>query len=428
MQCVPGSKELYSEARRLIPSGVNSPVRYFEPFPFFAVRSEKSSIWDADGRRYTDFCNAYGALLLGHNREEIISAVRDQLGRGALFCTPTEQETELSGLIAGNYPSMEKVRLVNTGGEATMTAIRLARGFTGKKRIIKFDGCYHGAHDSVLVGAGSGMAHVGVAASGGVTDETAANTLVVQYNDPAGLEDTLRKCGDAAGVIIEPVMGNMGVIPPEKGFLSDVRRITEQHGVPLIFDETITGFRISPGGAQEHFGIRPDITTLGKALGGGFAIAAVGGRAEIMDRLAPGGDVYQASTFAGNPVSVSAAIASVRTINGMRDALYGTLERLCARLVGAIGDAAADLGIPHRINRAASMFQLFLTDARVTDARTARMADAKRFGALFRVLLDNGIFIAPSQFEIVTVSAAHAGEDLDAAAGAYRAALRAVRD
>jgi glutamate-1-semialdehyde 2,1-aminomutase len=318
---MPSSRKLFSDSKKVIPSGVNSPVRYFEPYPFFTKKSKGSHIWDEDGNRYIDFCNGYGALLLGHRRKEIIQAVSKQLTQGTLYCTPTQSELELSKLIIGNFPSIEKVRLVNTGGEATMTAIRLARGFTKKKKIIKFEGCYHGAHDSVLVKAGSGSAHNGISVSDGGLNEVSKNTLVVQYNNAEDLEKTIRKNKDVAGVIVEPILANMGLILPENNFLSDIRKITKENNVPLIFDEVVTGFRVSPGGAQKHFGIKPDITTLGKALGNGFTIAAVGGKKEIMDLLSPGGKVYQASTFAGNPISVSAAISSLKTINKIKNRL-----------------------------------------------------------------------------------------------------------
>ncbi len=419
-----GSGALYSEAKKVIPSGVNSPVRYYAPYPFFAERADGSSIWDADGRQYIDLCNGYGALLLGHRRPEIIEAVRAQLEKGTLFCTPTEQETELSKLIIGNYPSIDRVRLVNTGAEATMAAVRLARGFTKASKIIKFDGCYHGAHDSVLANSGTGSR---LSVPDGVPDDTARNTLVVPYNDPAELERTIQKSGDVAGVILEPVMGNMGVIPPADGFLGEARKITEQNGIPLIFDETITGFRLSPGGAQETYGIKPDITTLGKALGGGLPIAALGGRAEIMDLLAPGGRVYQASTFAGNPVSVAASLASVKTINRLGDNMYRGLERSTDRFVRALDDAATDLGIPHQINHATSMFQIFFTDAPVTDARSARSSDAEKFSRMFAALLQDGVYVAPSRFEVVLLSSAHTDQDVDRAIDAYVAALRSVK-
>ena len=281
------SKKLFNIAKTVIPSGVNSPVRYFEPYPFFTKKANGAYIWDADNNRYIDFCNGYGALLLGHRRKEILKSVSAQLSKGTLYCTPTESEIELSKLIIGNFPSIDKVRLMNTGGESTMTAIRLARGFTKKKKIIKFEGCYHGAHDSVLVKAGSGAAHTGISVSDGGLDDVSKNTLVVEYNNIEDLQKTIRKNKDIAGVIVEPILANMGLILPEKNFLSDLRKITKENNIPLIFDEIVTGFRVAPGGAQEHFGIKPDITTLAKALSNGFTISAVGGKKEIMDLLSP---------------------------------------------------------------------------------------------------------------------------------------------
>jgi glutamate-1-semialdehyde 2,1-aminomutase len=422
------SRKLFNSAKKVIPSGVNSPVRYFEPYPFFTKKANGAYIWDEDNNRYIDFCNGYGALLLGHRRKEIIQAVSKQLSKGTLYCTPTESEIELSKLIIGNFPSIDKVRLVNTGGEATMTAIRLARGFTKKKKIIKFEGCYHGAHDSVLVKAGSGAAHQGVSVSDGGLDEVSKNTLVVKYNDIEDLQKTIRKNKDIAGVIVEPILANMGLILPEKNFLYDLRKITKENNIPLIFDEVVTGFRVAPGGAQEHFGIKPDITTLGKALGNGFVIAAVGGKKEIMNQLAPGGKVYQASTFAGNPLSVSAGIASIKTINKIKNTLYPKLERQCALFVKAIDDIATDLKIPHQINFTSSMFQIFFTKTPVIDAKTARTTNAKKFNKLFKVLLKNGIFIAPSHLEIVLLSAAHTNSDLNKALDAYHLALKAVKN
>lgn len=424
---MPGSKELFEQAKKVIPCGVNSPVRYFEPYPFFVKKSRGSRIWDADGRGLVDFCNGYGALLLGHGRREVISAVSRQLKAGTLYCAPTEQETELSGLIAGNFPSIDRVRLVNTGGEATMAAVRLARGHTKKNKIVKFEGCYHGAHDSVLAKAGSGSAHAGISVSDGIPAKVSGQTLVARYNDFGDIEDILAKDDDVAGVIIEPILANMGLILPEKNFLRHVRRVTRRHGVPLIFDEVVTGFRVSAGGAQQHFGIRPDITTLAKALGNGFAIAAVGGKKQIMDLLAPAGGVYQASTFAGNPVSVSAALASVRTINRLGGRLYAKLERHCSRLARGIGDLATDYGIPHQINSASSMMQIFFSKGPVTDYATCMGADAGKFKRLFSALLKNGVFIAPSQFEVVFLSHAHSVADLNRALDAYDSALKAVR-
>lgn len=420
------SKRLYSEAKKFIPSGVNSPVRYYSPHPFFVTAAKGSLIRDADGRSYVDCCMGYGALLLGHARREILSAARAQLTKGTLYCAPTEQETTLSKMISKLYPSMQKTRLVNTGGEATMTAIRLARGFTKKTKIVKFEGCYHGAHDSVLVKAGSGAA--GIPVSEGIPGSTSKNTLVARYNDSAQLEQILRRDGDIAGVIVEPVLANMGLILPQKGFLRDIRKITRQSGVPLIFDETVTGFRMSDGGAQKYYGVKPDITTLGKALGGGFAIAAVGGSARIMDRLAPAGRVYQASTFAGNPVSVSAAIASINTITKFKSRMYDRLARRCARLASAVSDMASDMKIRHQINSAGSMMQIFFTDRPVTDYATAVRSDRRRFEKLAAALRKSRVFVAPSQFEVVFLSNAHTTADIELVAEGYRRALGAARN
>ncbi|NNM02220.1 MAG: glutamate-1-semialdehyde 2,1-aminomutase [Nitrosopumilus sp.] len=421
------NSKLFSDAKKVIPSGVNSPVRYFEPYPFFTKKSNGAYLWDAENKKIIDFCNGYGALLLGHRRKEIISAVSNQLSKGTLYCTPTESEIELSKLIIGNFPSIDKVRLVNTGGEATMTAIRLARGFTKKKKIIKFEGCYHGAHDSVLVKAGSGSAHNGISVSDGGLDEVSKNTLVVQYNNIEDLQKTVQKNKDIAGVIVEPILANMGLILPEKNFLSDLRKITKENNIPLIFDEVVTGFRVAPGGAQEHFGIKPDITTMAKALSNGFTIAAVGGRKEIMDLLSPGGKVYQASTFAGNPISVSAAIASIKTINKIKNKLYSKLERFNLLFSTALDDMATDMNIPHQINFTASMFQIFFTNKPVTNYETSKKADSKKFQKMFRTLLKKGIFIAPSQFEVVFLSDAHTENDLNKTLDAYDAALKSVK-
>ena len=422
------SKKLFNNSKKVIPSGVNSPVRYFEPYPFFTKKANGAYIWDEDNNRYIDFCNGYGALLLGHRRKEIIQAVSKQLSKGTLYCTPTESEIELSKLIIGNFPSIDKVRLVNTGGEATMTAIRLARGFTKKKKIIKFEGCYHGAHDSVLVKAGSGSAHNGISVSDGVLDDVSKNTLVVQYNNIEDLKKTIRQNKDIAGIIVEPILANMGLILPEKNFLYDLRKITKENNIPLIFDEVVTGFRVAPGGAQEHFGIKPDITTLAKALSNGFTISAVGGRKEIMNLLSPGGKVYQASTFAGNPVSVSAAISSIKTINKIKKRLYPKLELYNLLFTTALDDMATDMGIPHQINFTSSMFQIFFTNKPVVDYKTSKNANAKKFQKMFKTLLKKGIFIAPSQFEVVFLSDAHTESDLNKTLDAYHAALKSVKN
>ena len=421
------SKKLFSRAKKVIPSGINSPVRFYDPYPFFVKKADGSVIWDVDGNRYLDFCNGYGALLLGHRRKEILSAVLAQLKNGTLYCAPTDIEVELSELIVRNYPSMGKVRLVNTGSEATMTAIRLARGFTKKKKIIKFEGCYHGAHDSVLVKAGSGAAHNGISISEGGLDQVSKNTLVVQYNNSQDLNSVLEKQKDIACVIIEPVLSNMGLVLPEKRFLTEIRKITKDHDVPLIFDEVVTGFRMSPGGAQQYFGIKPDLTTLGKSLGNGFVIAAVGGKNEIMNMLSPEGKVYQASTYAGNPVSVAAAIESIKTINKHKNKIYPKLELSCTMLATAIKDLTTDLKIPHQINFISSMFQVFFTNKPVHDYSSAKKADTKKFKKLFAALLKNGVFVAPSQFETVFLSYAHTTDDLHKTLEAYEKSLKAVR-
>ena len=425
---MPNSKTLFSRSKRVIPSGINSPVRYYDPYPFFVAKAGGSSIWDVEGNRYLDFCNGYGALLLGHRRKEIVSSVSSQLKRGTLYCAPTELEVELSEMISKNFPSMQKVRLVNTGSEATMTAIRLARGFTKKKKIIKFEGCYHGAHDYVLVKAGSGAAHNGISVSEGGLEEVSKNTLVVQYNNSRELASVLESERDVAAVIVEPVLANMGLVLPSQRFLGDMRKLTEDNGSLLIFDEVVTGFRMSPGGAQNYYSIMPDLTTLGKALGNGFVIAAVGGRSDVMDHLSPGGKVYQASTYAGNPVSVSAAISSVRTMNRYRNHIYPTLEKRCRSIVSAIGDIASDMKIPHQINSISSMFQIFFTGKPVVDYSSAKASDQDKFKKLFKGLLKSGVFVAPSQFETVFLSSAHTKEDVGKAVAAYEKALRAVRE
>ena len=421
------SKNLFARAKKFIPSGINSPVRYYDPYPFFVKKAKGSMIYDVDGKRYLDYCNAYGALLLGHGRKEIITDVKNQLEKGTLYCAPTEIEVDLSELISKNFPSMNKVRLVNTGSEATMTAIRLARGFTKKKKIIKFEGCYHGAHDYVLVKAGSGAAHIGIPVSEGSLDEVSKNTLVVQYNNSDELQSLVEKEDDVAAVIVEPVLANMGLVLPAKNFLNDIRKITQEKNIVLIFDEVVTGFRMSPGGAQKYFGIKPDITTLGKALGNGFPIAAVGGKSEIMDMLSPEGKVYQASTYAGNPVSVTAGVSSIKTMNKLQSKLYPKLEKNCAKLVSAIHDMASDMKIPHQINSISSMFQIFFTDYKVVDYSSAKKADMLKFKKLFETLLKNKVFVAPSQFETVFLSYAHSTDDIKDTISSYEKALQAVK-
>lgn len=422
---MPKSRTLFNTAKKVIPSGVSSPVRYFEPYPFFVKKANGSTIWDEDGNKYIDYCTGYGAMLLGHRRSEIISAVKKQLAIGTLYGAPTALEVELATLIKKAYPSMQKVRLVNTGSEATMTAIRLARGFTKKKKIIKFEGCYHGAHESMLVRAGSGSA--GISVSDGVPSDFTKNTIVVQYNNSEQLEQVISTNKDVAGVIVEPILGNMGLILPQKNFLQKMRKITKQADIPLIFDEIITGFRMGLGGAQEYFGISPDLTTLGKSLSNGFVISAVGGKKEIMDQLAPGGKVYEASTFAGNPISVAAAITSIKTMSSLRNRLYTKMARQCVTLVKSIEDTASRLHIPHQVNSIESMFQIFFTDVPVLDYTTSKKADGKKFHKMFHYLLKKGIFVAPSQFETGFFSYAHTESDLARTISAYDYALEQIR-
>lgn len=422
------SKNLFSLANRVIPSGVNSPVRYFEPYPFYVKKSHGSSIWDEDGHRYIDFCNGYGALLLGHRNKEVISAVKKQLDIGTMYGAPTALETSLSKLIIKNYPSMQKVRLVNSGSEATMTAIRLARGITKKKKILKFEGCYHGAHESMLVKAGSGSAHNGISVSDGVPDDFSRNTVVVQYNNIEQLESVISKNRDIAGVIVEPVLANMGLILPQKNYLKEMRKITKQHDIPLIFDEIVTGFRLGVGGAQAYFGITPDITTLGKSLSNGFVISAVGGRRDIMDNLAPNGKVYEASTFAGNPVSVAAGIASINTMMALKNKIYPKLEQYCTVLSRTISELAGDLQIPHQLNHIGSMFQIFFSDSPVVDYKTSKKSDTKKFHKFFHNLLKKGVFIPPSQFETAFLSYSHTSSDVEKTIDAYRHALKMVKN
>lgn len=422
------SKHLFNAAKQVIPSGVNSPVRYFKPYPFFVKRSQGGSIWDEDGNKYIDFCNGYGALLLGHRRQEVISAVKKQLNVGTMYGAPTQLEVELAKLIRNIFPSMQKLRVVNSGAEATMTAIRLARGITKKKKIIKFEGCYHGAHESMLVKAGSGSAHNGISISDGVLSDFSKNTIVVQYNNIEQLEAIISKNKDIAGVIVEPILANMGLILPQKNYLQEMRKITKENHIPLIFDEIVTGFRVSLGGAQEYFGIRPDITTLGKALGNGFVISAVGGKKEILDQLAPAGKVYEASTFAGNPISVVAAISSIKTMIKLKHKVYPKLAKYCNLLSKTIDDTAHDLKIPHQVNSLASMFQVFFTDSPVIDYASSKKSNTKKFHRLFHYLLKRGIFTAPSQFETGFFSYAHTESDLNKTVAAYKYGLKMVRN
>ena len=423
------SAELFERAKRLIPGGVNSPVRAFGAVgatPLFAVRGRGSKVIDADGNHYIDYIGGWGPLILGHAHPDIEKAIRDALERGTGFGLSTEAEARLAQLITEAMPSIEKVRLVNSGTEATMSAIRLARGYTGRDLIVKFIGCYHGHVDSLLVKAGSGVATFALPESAGVPAEFTRLTLAVPYNNEAALREVFgAHAGKIAAVIVEPVVGNMGCVPPAMGFLQAIRDLTARDGALLIFDEVMTGFRLGFGGVQGSTGVRPDLTTLGKIIGGGLPVGAYGGRAEIMDRVAPLGPVYQAGTLAGNPLAVAAGIAALEELR-RRPAIYLELESHAVRLTTGLGELASKAGIEVTINRVGSMFTVFFTRGPVTDFDSACTADRERYACFFREMLDRGILLPPSQFEAAFLSAAHTEPDLDATLAAARDAFEAV--
>lgn len=423
------NKLLFERAKKILPGGVNSPVRAFEPYPFFVECAVGSRMYDVDGKAYVDYCMAYGALLLGHAYPEIQEAVKNQLARGTLYGTPTEREVEFAELIHTASPCMEMVRLVNSGTEATMHAIRVARGYTGRKKIVKFEGCFHGSHDNVLVKAGSGAATFGAPTSLGVPEETTRNTIVLPYNDIAALEATFKAHGnEIAAVIVEPVMANVGLILPVGDYLRALRKITKSYGTVLIFDEIITGFRLALGGAQEYFGVTPDMATLGKVLGGGFPLAAFGGKKEIMQQISPVGKVYQAGTFSGNPVSATAGYTILKLLSQKKSQIYPQLEKNTAELAKALLDQAQALDIPAQVYNIASLYQIFFTNEQVTDYACAKHSDAAMFTAYFRELLRQGVFIPPSQFETCFVSVAHTPEDLKFTTQAFEKALQAASE
>jgi len=421
------SEELFERAKKVLPSGVNSPVRAFKPYPFFVKGAKGSRLYSVDGDSYIDYCMAYGPLILGHSFESVLDAAREQLEKGTLYGAPTENEVNFAELISKLFPCMEMLRLVNSGTEATMHAIRLARGFTGKKKIIKFEGCYHGAHDYVLVKAGSGATSFGAPDSLGIPEETTQNTIVLPYNNYPALEEVIkRESHDIAAVIVEPVIGNAGVILPNDDYLNRLRRLTDDYDILLIFDEVITGFRLALGGAQERYRIKPDMTTLGKILGGGFPIAAFGGRKEIMQNLSPLGKVYQAGTFSGNPLSVSTGYAVLQTLHKNQDEIYPKLERNCEELKKVLVDLTSTYHIEAQVNSIASMFQIFFASHPITDYVTAKSSDTKKFSIYFRELLKQGVFIPPSQFETCFLSTAHSKDDLESTIEAFDNALRKV--
>ena len=420
------SEQLFANAKKILPGGVNSPVRFYEPYPFFATSALGSKLTTADHHMYLDYCMGYGAMVLGHGYSSVIEAVKSQLDNGTLFCVPTECEIKLAEMICKVVRCGEMARLVNTGSEATMHAIRLARAFTKRKGVIKFEGGYHGAHDYVLVRAGSGMASM--PASEGVLEEASAYTKVVPYNEPAALERAIEKNRSSTScVIMEPVLANIGLVLPEKGYLNEVRKITEQNDIVLIFDEVVTGFRLALGGAGEFFGVTPDLATFAKALGNGMPIAAIAGKKEIMSKLAPAGKVYQASTFAGNPVSVAAGIATLETLIEAKNTIYPKIARTCDSIVDGIKDMLASAQLNCTLNSIGSMFQLFFTSEKVKDEASAKKANAIMFRRLFDELLKQDIFIPPSQFETCFVSYAHTEDEADKTIEAYGQSFRRIR-
>ena len=416
---------LYSLAQKFVPSGVNSPVRAFRAVgghPVFVRRGKGPFIWDEDGKRYLDFCSSWGPLLFGHAPSALIQILRKEIAKGTSFGAATAKEVELAQKIHSFFPSIEKVRLVSSGTEAVMSAIRLARGFTGRKKILKIDGGYHGHVDSLLVKAGSGAATFGIPDSAGVPEELARLTISIPFNDFPALEKIFKKEGkQIAAFILEPVPANMGVVLPKKGYLELARQLTKRFGVLLIFDEVITGFRIAPGGAQEYFGVKPDLTCLGKILGGGLPLAAFGGRREIMDHLAPGGPVYQAGTLSGNPVAVTAALwmlgkfrptSSIHSLNERAQRFY---DRLRQEIIIR--------SLPVQLNSIASMFTLFFTGSPVTDYASAKRSDTRRFARFFHFCLNHGLYLAPSQFEANFISTAHTDSHLEKALNVFKKAL-----
>ncbi len=418
------SRILFERAQRRIPGGVNSPVRAFRSVggdPPFIARGDGSRVFDVDGNEYIDYIGSWGPLLLGHRHPVVIEALREALEVGTSFGAPTEREVEFAEQVHRAMPAVEMVRLVNSGTEAAMAAIRVARGFTGRDLIVKFEGCYHGHVDSLLVKAGSGVATFGIADSVGVPAAFSATTIALPFNSTEALAEAFRLHGERiAAVIVEPVVGNAGCLPPAPGFLESLRSITERQGALLIFDEVMTGFRLAYGGAQERFGIRPDLTILGKVIGGGLPIAAYGGRADIMSRVAPLGPIYQAGTLSGNPLAVAGGLAALRWLDGHRE-VYSQLEARAERLCRGLAEAA---GPGCTVNRVGSMFTLFFAPGPVTDYESARRSDTQAFARYHHAMLERGVYLPPSQFEAAFLSAAHTEEDIDTTLRAAREALK----
>jgi glutamate-1-semialdehyde 2,1-aminomutase len=409
--------DLYRRALDLIPGGVNSPVRAMRAVgldePFFVEHGEGAYLYDVDGNRYLDWVLSWGPLVFGHADPETVEAVREAALRGTSFGAPTEAEVELAAEIADAVPSVEKVRLVSSGTEAAMSALRLARGFTHRDRILKFAGCYHGHADALLASAGSGLATLGIPSTPGVPSAVTHDTIVCPYNDVDAVAEAVMRYGEGlAAIIVEPVAGNMGVVPPVAGFLAALRQLCDASGALLVFDEVITGFRVARGGAQELYGVVPDLTVLGKIVGAGLPLAAFGGRAEVMEQLAPSGPVYQAGTLSGNPLATAAGLSVLRRLR--HPDVYAELERKGARLEAGLSEYG-------HVRRVGAMLTMFMTDRGVRNFDDAQRCDVERYGALFRHLLQSGIYVAPSQFEAMFVSLAHSDEDIERTIGAVRA-------
>jgi glutamate-1-semialdehyde 2,1-aminomutase len=420
------SQEAFRRACEVIPGGVNSPARAFGGVggdPVFVARGEGPHLFDLDGNRYLDYVGSWGPLILGHAHPRVVKAVEEALHRGASFGAPTELETELAELIVEVVPSIDLVRMVSSGTEASMSAIRLARGFSGRDVIVKFAGCYHGHVDSLLVAAGSSATTLGVPNSPGVPKGATADTLLLRYNDTQGLAEAFRAHGDRiAGVILEPVVGNMGLVPPRQEFLGELRRLTLHHGALLIYDEVMTGFRLALGGAQELYRQQPDLTVLGKVVGGGLPVGAYGGRADIMSKVMPAGPVFQAGTLSGNPLAMAAGLATIQQLRAHPP--YEKLERRGARLAEGLAKEAAAAGLPHQVQRVGSMWTLFFAAEPVTDYDAARKSDTARFARFFWAMLDRGVYLPCSQFEAAFLSAAHTDKHIDQTAAAAGEALR----
>ena len=421
------SARLYARALELMPGGVNSPVRAFRAVggtPLFIQSASGPTIVDVDGRVFIDYVGSWGPMILGHADAEIVTALAATAASGTSFGAPNELEIELAEEIVDAVSSIEMVRMVNSGTEATMSAIRLARGVTGRDKLVKFEGCYHGHADSLLVKAGSGVATLGLPDSPGVPQSLAQHTLTVGFNDPGALEDIFKQHHDIAAVIIEPVAGNMGVVPPAAGFLNFCREITTRHGALLIFDEVMTGFRLARGGAQELYSITPDITCLGKIIGGGLPVGAYGGSRELMRNIAPTGPIYQAGTLSGNPLAMTAGLLTLRRLRDEK--IYEKLETRSARLCEGLSRAARDTGIQTVSNRVGSMWTSFFTDEPVTNWNSANKSDRQLYGRFFHAMLDEGVYLAPSQFEAAFVSAAHTDLIIDETIEAARKAFRLI--